>query len=97
MYGEPSAYEYGKMMSEANKAISTDGFKCCHNNAGWLGYYITTPKGNKYQLVNKRTFVNDGYYLCEYTSRPFSVGNPLNLEFKDLEECKQYLIEIESE
>ena len=92
MYGEPSLYEYAEMIDKANKAISTNGFKCVHNNTGWLGYYITTPNGNKYQLVKRRIFGDNGYYLCEYTSKPFSTGKPLGLYFKDLEECKQYLI-----
>ena len=95
MYGEPSLSEYAKMMSEANKAISTDGFKCSHNNAGWLGYYITTPKGNSYQLVRKNAFMDDGYYLCECSKKPFHTGIDLGLSFKDLEECKQYLIKNE--
>ena len=95
MYGEPSAYEYGKMISEANAKISTNGFECLHNNVGWLGYYITTPKGNKYQLVKRSTLSDNGYSLCEYTSRAFMVGCPLGLYFKDLNECKQYLIENE--
>lgn len=95
MYGEPSIYEYGKMMNEANKSISTNGFKCVHNNTGWLGYYITTPKGNEYQLVKRRGFGENGYYLCEYTSTPFSFGKSLDLDFEDLEECKQYLMHNE--
>lgn len=95
MYGEPSVYEYGKMINEANKSISTDGFKCIHNNVGWLGYYITTPKGKKYQLVKQRSFTNEMYYLCEYTPISFQTGKPLDLEFKSLEECKEYLKEME--
>jgi len=91
MYNEPSDLEYGRMMSEANRAISTDGFVCTHNNAGWLGYYITTPNGAKYQLVKKSAFGNDGYRLCEYSPKPFCFGKPTELEFKDLEECKKYL------
>ena len=95
MYGEPSASEYGRMMSEANKNISTDGFTCVHNNAGWLGYYITTPSDKKYQLVKNSTFGDTGYHLCEYTPAPFRTGKPLDLQFKNLEECKQYLLENE--
>lgn len=92
MYGEPSLWEYARMIDEANKAISTNGFKCSHNNTGWLGYYITTPYGNNYQLVKKSTFGNDGYFLCEYTPKAFTYGKSLGLSFKDLEECKEYLI-----
>ncbi len=97
MYGEPSALEYGRMINEANKSISTNGFICLHNNAGWLGYYIKTPKGKKYQLVQiNRSRSKDGYYLCEYGSS-FSPGKPLCLEFKDLDECKRYLLSLEEE
>ena len=39
MFGEPDAYEYGKVIEAANKAVSTNGFTCLHNNAGWCGYY----------------------------------------------------------
>lgn len=92
MYGEPSLYEYAKMIDEANRKISTDGFKCVHNNTGWLGYYITTPNGNKFQLVKRNVFGNTGYYLCECTEKAFSTGKPLGLDFKDLEECKEYLL-----
>ena len=92
MYGEPSAFEYAKMLGEANAAISTNGFKCFHNNTGWLGYYITTPKGNKYQLVKRSAFGNDGYFLCEYTPKSFEYGKPLGKDFKDLDECKEYLL-----
>jgi len=62
-----------------------------------LGYYITTPNGEKYQLVKKSTFGNEGYYLCEYIPKSFQTGKSLGLEFKDLEECKQYLIAKENE
>lgn len=96
MYGEPSIWEYAEAVEKANNRISTDGFKCSHNNAGWLGYYITTPKGNKYQLVKKSLFGDDGYYLCKYTSKAFSTGASLGLNFKDLEECKQYLLSKET-
>lgn len=92
MYGEPSVWEYARLVDEANDRISTEGFKCLHNNAGWLGYYITTPKGNKYQLVKRSLFGDDGYCLCEYSERAFSYGKSLGLEFKDLEECKKYLL-----
>lgn len=92
--GEPSSLEYGKVMDEINKSISTKGFKCTHNNAGWSGYYITTPQGNKYQLV-KNSYGDKKYYLCEYSSKPFSTGKSLDVEFNDLEECKEYLLTIE--
>lgn len=96
MYGEPSVWEYAKYIEEVNNKISTEGFRCSHNNAGWLGYYITTPKGNKYQLVKRSLFGDDGYYLCEYSERAFSHGKSLGLNFKDLEECKQYLFSKEN-
>ena len=93
---EPSFFEYAEALAEANNRISTNGFQCLHNNCGWSGYYITTPKGNKYQLVKNSIFDDDRYFLCEYSSRPFSTGISLGLEFKDLEECKQYLLSIEN-
>ena len=31
------------------------------------------------------------YYLCEYSSKPFSTGKSLDIEFNNLEECKEYL------
>lgn len=89
MYGEIDGYEYAKAIEDANKSISTKGFECLHNNIGWLGYYITTPKGNKYKLIKKGMF-QDGYFLCEYSS-----GKSLDLNFEDLEECKQYLMQNE--
>ena len=95
MYGEPSFYEYAEMMAEANAKISTNGFKCLHNNTGWLGYYITTPKGKGYQLVRNNPFSNEGYHLCEHTPELGKTGRSLGLEFKDLEECKQYLLDNE--
>ena len=96
MYGEPSAYEYGKMIEEANKKISTHGFNCCHNNLGWCGYFITTPKGNKYTLV-QRPF-KEGYSLCEYNRNDFlGRGRSLGIQFKDLDECKEYLLLKEKE
>lgn len=95
MHGEPSAYEYAQMIGDANKRISTNGFSCSHNNLGWLGYFITTPKGNKYQLVKKTSFGDTGYYLCEHNPRSYEIGLPLGLDFCDLEECKKYLAQNE--
>lgn len=92
MYGEPSAYEYGEAIDAANKAVSTNGFTCLHHNAGWCGYYIKTPKGNEYQLVKKLGIGERGYFLCEYSSMPFSHGKSLEIEFDNIETCKEYLI-----
>lgn len=93
MYGEPSVYEYAKALAEADAAISDNGFSCSHNNAGWLGYYIRTPKGDKYQLVQKNDFrTSDGYCLHEYSPVSFRTGKSLGLEFATLEDCKEYLI-----
>jgi hypothetical protein len=98
MYGEPSVYEYAQMLNEADKRISTDGFKCSHNNLGWVGYYITTPKGKKFELVQKDWLYSDkGYTLC-YPTKYFGMcGMPTGQEFKTLEECKTYLLELESD
>lgn len=98
MYGEPSAYEYAEMLNEANKRVSTDGFNCSHNNLGWNGYYITTPKGKKFELVQKDwLYSNKGYTLC-YPSQYFGMsGMPTGYEFKTLEECKAYLLEFENQ
>ena len=95
MYGEPSASEYGKMLSEANKTISTMGFKCTHNNLGWCGYFITTPNGFNYQLIKRSGFgPNKSYYLAESTPTGYDRGMPVGTrDFKDLEDCKQYLLE----
>ena len=91
MYGEPSAYEYGRMLQEANDAISTEGFRCHHVNTGWVGYYIQTPKGNKYQLVKRDLFRDTGYYLCDYDLHIGDHGRSLGLNFIDLNEAKEWL------
>jgi hypothetical protein len=92
MYNKLSIWEYAQHIEEANNRISTDGFVCAHNNGGWLGYYIFTPKGNEYHLVKKSLFGDDGYYLCEYSDKAFTHGRSLGIDFSNLEECKKYLL-----
>ena len=96
MYGEPSLYEYAEVIKKANEAISTDGFKCSHNNTGWLGYNIKTPNGKRYQLVKRNHLIGKGYVLCESSDKPFQTGRNLGLHFDSLQLCKEYLMKNES-
>ena len=56
----PSASEYGKFMSDANKKLNKDdGYKVVHNNIDYVGYSMTTPSGNKVKIYKDHS--GDGY------------------------------------
>lgn len=56
----PSASEYGKFMSDANKKLNKDdGYKVVHNNIGYVGYSMLTPSGNRVKIYKDSS--GDGY------------------------------------
>lgn len=92
---EPSAYDYGRFIDDFNRSLSDDYFTVVHNNCGFLGYYITTPK-DRYILVKSSVWSVEEYTLHEYVNRAFDYGKSITDEtFGSLEEAKAYIKEIE--
>ena len=97
--GEPlTAQEYAEALDKVDKKDSTDGFVIHHNNLGWVGVYITTPKGSKY-IAYRPDIFGDAYRLCH--RRDGGIGwsqvgsDVVKVLFEDLDAVKKYLKEEE--
>ena len=94
--GEPSAYEYAEAIARVDQMDSTDGISVHHNNLGWVGVYLTTPKGNKY-IAYRPDIWGDAYKLCNRNMDCGigwgQIGSAVSKElFENLDAVKKYVI-----
>ena len=90
MYGEPDVYEYAKAIQQYNEKISTAYCSCSHNNARWLGVYVTTPNG-RYTIVHRDMF-DKNYFISRSPERFGEYPRRLIKEsFSSIEEALSFI------
>lgn len=92
----PSASEYGKFMSDANKKLNKDdGYKVVHNNIDYVGYSMTTPSGNKVKIYKDHS--GDGYTAAISNGKGGYIhpkdGSGKYIHFKNPDEVKKWIDE----